>query len=181
MVSDLSSYSPLLCCVVDTTSYIISIHRPGFLCFISYCPVCHTTTPKGSRSSCDGIGGYIPGSCSCHSGSSTAYSVGQGSHGCSSVGDCSSCHDLSGHSLICGTPQTLLRLTSTTSTSYLQTPLTSKVLPNDNRYAVNSGGFSSHYSNLTDLGGEQLSPSVHDPATLFRLWSSQQPHKTQQK
>jgi hypothetical protein len=54
--------------------------------------------------------------------------------------------------------------TSMVSTSNLQTPLTPNVLPIDNRYAVDSCDFSSYHSNLTDLGGEQLSQSVHDPA-----------------
>ena len=60
MVSDLSSYSPLLCCIVviQQVAHIISILRLGFICFISYCPICHTTTPKGSRLSCDGSGGH---------------------------------------------------------------------------------------------------------------------------
>ncbi len=125
------TFALLHCC--DTTSCShISILRLGFICFISYCPICHTTTPKVSRSSCDGSGRHHPGSCSCHSRSSTAYSVGQGSHGCSSGGNCSSHHDPSGCSLIRGTHQTLLRLTSMVSTSNLQTPLTLKILPNDN-------------------------------------------------
>ncbi len=134
MVSDLSSYSPLLCCivVVQPVAHIISILRLGSICFISYCPISHTTTPKGSRSSCNGSGGHRRGSRSCHSGSSTAYSVGQGSHSRSSVGSCSSHWDPSGRSLSRGTHQTPLRLTSTVSTSNLQTPLTLKVLPNDN-------------------------------------------------
>jgi hypothetical protein len=134
MVSNLSSYSPLLYCIVviQPVAHIISILRLGFICFISYCPICHTTTPKGSRSSCDGSGGHRPGSRSCHSGSSTAYSVGQGSHSPSSGGNCSSHWDPSGCSLICGTYQTPLRLTSMVSTSNLQTPLTLKALPNDN-------------------------------------------------
>ncbi len=134
MVSDLPSYSPFLCCIVviQPFAHIISIFRLGFIHFISYCPICHTTTPKGSRLSRDGSGGHQPGSCSCHSGSSTAYSVGQGSHGCSSGGNCSSHHDPSGCSLIQGTHQTPLRLTYTISTSNLQTPMTLKVLPNDN-------------------------------------------------
>ncbi len=134
MVSDLSSYSPLLCCIVviQPVAHIISILRLGFICFISYCPICHTTTPKGSRSSCDGSGGHRPGSRSCHSGSSTAYSVGQCSHGRSSGGNCSFHRDPRGCSFIRGTHQTLLRLTSMVSTSNLQTPLTLKVLSNDN-------------------------------------------------
>jgi hypothetical protein len=134
MVSDLSSHSPLLCCIVviQLVAHIISILMLSFIGFISYCPICHTTTPKSSRSSCDGSGGHRPGSRSCHSGSSIAYSVGQGSHSCSSGGNCSSHHDPSGYSLIRGTHQTLLRLTSMVSTSNLQTPLTLKVLPNDN-------------------------------------------------
>ncbi len=80
MLSDLSSYSPWLGCIVviQPVAHIISIQRLGFICFISYCPICHTITPKGSRLSCNSSGGQIPGSHSCHSGSSTAYSVGQG-------------------------------------------------------------------------------------------------------
>ncbi len=134
MLSDLTSYSPLLCCIVviQPVAHIISIIRLGFISFISYCPICHTTPAKGSRSSCDGSGGHHPGSRSCHSESSTAYSVGQGSHNCSSGGNCSSHWDPSGCSLICGTHQTPLRLTSMVSTSNLQTPLTLKALPNDN-------------------------------------------------
>ncbi len=134
MMSDLSSYSPLLCCIVviQPFPHIISILRLGFICFMSYCPICHTTTPKGSRSSCDGSGGHHPGSRSCHSGSSTAYSVGQGSHGCSSGGNCSSHCDPSNCSLIRGTHQTVLRLTSAVSTSNLQTPKSYQMtMPND--------------------------------------------------
>jgi hypothetical protein len=134
MVSNLSSYSPLLCCIVVIlpVAHIISILRLGFICFISYCLICHTTTPKGSRLSCDGSGGHCPSSCSCHSGSSTAYSVGQGSNIPSSGGNCSSHWDPSSCSLIHATHQTPLRLTSMVSTSNLQTPLTLKALPNDN-------------------------------------------------
>jgi hypothetical protein len=130
LVSDLSSYSPLLCCiiVIQPVAHIISILRHGFICLISYCPICHTTPPKCSRLSCDVSGGHHPDSHSCHSGSSTACSVGQGSHCCSSGGNCSSHRDSSGCSLIRGTHQTLLRLTSMVSTRNLQTPLTLKIL-----------------------------------------------------
>jgi hypothetical protein len=64
MVSNLSSYSPLLCCIImiQLVAHIISILRLGFICFIRYCHICHTTTPKGSRLSCDGSGGHHPGS-----------------------------------------------------------------------------------------------------------------------
>ncbi len=64
MVSDLSSYSLFPCCIVviQPVAHIISILRLGFICFISYCPICHTTIPKGSRSSYDGSGGHHPGS-----------------------------------------------------------------------------------------------------------------------
>jgi hypothetical protein len=109
MVSDLSSYSPLPCCIfaIQPIAHIISILRLGFICFICYCPICHTTIPKSSRLSFDGSGGHRPGSCSCHSESSIAYSVGQGSHGCSGGGNFSSHHDPSGCSLIGGTHQTI--------------------------------------------------------------------------
>ncbi len=102
MVSNLSSYSPLLCfiVVIQLVAHIISILRLGFICLISCSTICHTTTPKGSRSSCDGSGGHRPGSHSCHSGSSNAYSVGQGSPSCSSGGKYSSHWDPSGCSLI---------------------------------------------------------------------------------
>ncbi len=135
----LSCHHVHLCFVallIQPVAHIISILKLVFICFTSYCLVCRTTTPKGSSS-----GGHHPGSCSCHSGSSTAYSVGQGSHGCSSGGNWSSLHDSSGCSLIRGTRRIPLRLTSTISTSNLQTPLTLNVLPNGNRYAVDSCGF----------------------------------------
>lgn len=55
--------------------------------------------------------------------------------------------------------QSPLRSTSTVSTRNLQTPLTSNVLPNENREyaaaAVDSRDASSHHSNRTDLGPEQ--------------------------
>ncbi len=49
------------------------------------------------------------------------------------------------------------------TSNLLQTPLTLNFLPHDNRYAVDSCGFSSYHSNLTDLGEEQPSLSAHDP------------------
>lgn len=64
-----------------------------------------------------------------------------------------------------GTRQTPLRSTSTVSTSNLQTPLTSNIFTNDNRYAVDSCDFSSHRSNLTDVGGEQPSQTASNPPT----------------
>ena len=56
--------------------------------------------------------------------------------------------------------ETPLRSTSTVSTSDLQTPLMSNIFTNDNTYAVDSHDFSSHRSNLTDLG-----PSASNPPT----------------
>jgi len=56
--------------------------------------------------------------------------------------------------------ETPLRSTSTVSTSNLQTPLMSNIFINDNTYAVVSHDFSSHRSNLTDLG-----PSASIPPT----------------
>ena len=116
----------------------------------------HSSYGSGGRSSRDGSGGHRLG---------TAYSggQGQGSRGGSSSGrNHSSSRNPSGRSTMRrhGTRQTPLRSTSTVSTSNLQTPLTSNIFTNDNRYAVDSHDFSSHHSNLTDLGGEQPSPSA---------------------
>jgi hypothetical protein len=58
------------------------------------------------------------------------------------------------------------------STSNLQTPLMSDVLPNGNRYAVGFCVFSPHHSNLTDLGGEQPSLTVRDPAPHYSFDSA---------
>jgi len=41
----------------------------------------------------------------------------------------------------------------------------SNIFTNDNRYDVDSHDFSPHPSNLTDLGGEQQSPSASYPPT----------------
>ena len=64
-----------------------------------------------------------------------------------------------------GNRQTLVRSTSTVSTSNLQTPLTSNIFTNDNRYAVDSHDFFPHCSNVTYLGGKQPSPSASNPPT----------------
>ncbi len=89
-------------------------------------------------------------------------SQGQGSRGSSSGQNHSSSRNPSDCSTMRrhGTRQTPLRSTSTVSTSNLQTPLMLNIFTNDNRYAVDSHDFSSHHSNLTDLGGEQPSPSA---------------------
>jgi hypothetical protein len=110
-------------------------------------------------------------------GSSTAYSGRQGSRGQSSSRNHSSSSpsvcSLS-HTDVTSTHQSPLRSTSTVSTSNLQTPLTSNVLPKENRgYAagaaaaaaaaaavdVDSRDASSHHSNRTNLGpAQQWSP-----------------------
>jgi len=94
-------------------------------------------------------------------------SQGQGSRGSSSGQNHSSSRNPSDCSTMRrhGTRQTPLRSTSTVSTSNLQTPLMLNIFTNDNRYAVDSHDFSSHCSNLTDLGGEQQSPSASNPPT----------------
>lgn len=96
-------------------------------------------------------------------GSSTAYSGRQGSRGQSRNHSSSpSVHSLS-RTAITSTHQTPLRSTTTVSTSNRQTPLTSNILPNENRgYSaaaaaadVDSRDASSHHSNRTGLGPQE--------------------------
>jgi hypothetical protein len=60
--------------------------------------------------------------------------------------------------------ETPLRSTSTVSTSNLQTPLMSNIFTNDNTYSVDSHDFSSHRSNLTDLGLSTSNPPTNTDA-----------------
>jgi hypothetical protein len=101
----------------------------------------------------------------------TAYlgSQGQGSRGSSSGGggNHSSSRNSSDRSTMRrhGTRQeTPLRSTSTVSTSNLQTPLMSNIFTNDNTYSVDSHDFSSHRSNLTDLGLSTSNPPTNTDA-----------------
>jgi len=94
--------------------------------------------------------------------STAAYSGRQGSHGQSSGRNHSSSPSVSkslSRMAVTSAHQSPLRSTSTVSTRNLQTPLTSNVLPNENREyaaaAVDSRDASSHHSNRTDLGPEQ--------------------------
>ena len=82
-----------------------------------------------------GVGDVLKGSC--HTGSSTA-----------------------GHSLSHGTCQSPVRRSTSTVNTNHQTPLTSNVLPYNNRSAVSSGEFSLHHSNLSDLGGLSASSVI---------------------
>jgi hypothetical protein len=34
--------------MIQPVAHIISILRLDFICFISFCPICHTTTPKAA-------------------------------------------------------------------------------------------------------------------------------------
>jgi hypothetical protein len=75
-------------------------------------------------------------------------------------GTCHTGSTTSGHSLSHGTRQSPVRRSTSTVNTNHQTLLTSKVLPYNNRSAVNSGEFSLHHSNLTDLGGPSASSGI---------------------
>jgi hypothetical protein len=116
-------------------------------------------------------GGHRHGSHSHRTESSAAYLGGQGQGSCghSSGSTCSSSRDPSGRNLSrtanTSTHQTPLRSPSKVSARKLKTLLRLNVLPCDYSNAVDSGDFSSHYSNLINVGSR--SAKDHAPRDIL--------------